>query len=512
MIVQQRKPKSKRLFSGMVGMPLEPELEPVSVPNTAVAPALVCAECGKPSKTELCNRAACVTKRTKQERKENQEYEAKVEKSERDEIKNDLKTIGQRAESRASKKSVTKSVAHAVVPSSDPAAPYGRDESDRPIQPGRTDQQIAADLAGKPLAATRIGPCDCNLGSCRHCHPENIVVPAWLADKKKPDLLAKLIFKLNFQRDDLKTRFETELQKQRFVSYVDALGIDRADLLRLLDVPAGMKSRSVEEKTLKSTALVEKHIQKLKMIIVKSEEYIKSWSVHQIKLHRPDNPLDTRTREAFKRKERKRIERCRQKITKLQRRLNRWKEDPNSYERVLRTVKTPETLRERINTRMLIERDMSQFEDEKEICTVDRYLELFSNIYLLPNQETWHKWEEFENELILEAIRCGLIVPHVILPENTNSFVPDLDEPESDEIENTLILKTGGAQIGAGVYGSTGTVNGWTKGVKTKSFDNYDKNWRRGTDAPGHGSEKPNTWFGEMDSGDLGERDGENDS
>jgi hypothetical protein len=484
---------------------LEPE-PVVSVPKTVtVAPGLVCAACGKPSKTELCKRAECVTGRTKQERQDNQEYESRVEKSERDKIARELRTIGQRVESRTSKKSDTKSIAMPVIPSADPAAPYGRDENNRPILPGRTDQQIATDLMDKPLGATRQGPCDCNLGSCRHCHPENIVVPAWLTDKTKPDLLSTLILRLNLQRDDLKTKFETELQKQKFVSYVDALKIDRTDLIRLLEVPAGMKSRSVAEKVLKSTSSVERRIQRLKKIIQKSEEYIESWSVHKMKLRRPDNILDKQTREAFKRKERSRIERCQHKITDLKRRLKTWADDPSNYERVLKTVKSPETLRERLDTRMLIERDPAQFEDDNEVCSTDRYLELFSNITPLPKQETWRKWEEFENEIVIEAIKCGLIVTHEILPENTNSFVHDIDEPEQDDPENALILKTGGAQVGATIY------SGGQRNQNARPLESFDK--RRPSGAPGepseHGGERQDNFYGEMDSGDLDERRGD---
>ena len=69
-----------------------------------------------------------------------------------------------------------------------------------------------------------------------------------------------------------------------------------------------------------------------------------------------------------------------------------------------------------------------------------------------------------------------------------------------------MILKTGGAQIGGAIYGSNER-----SAPKMKTFEKYDRNYRRGNNQPGteYGGDRPDNFYSGVDSGDLSERPGD---
>jgi hypothetical protein len=110
------------------------------------------------------------------------------------------------------------------------------------------------------------------------------------------------------------------------------------------------------------------------------------------------------------------------------------------------------------------------------------------------------RWRYFENEIIFQAIRWGLVRP----TNETIKKYPVLDRsdsgrPEHDDsdLENQLIIKTGGAEIGASIYGAGTTWNGKKRGLS--SFDNPVIH--RGSDS---GAGIPSGDFYGIDSGDFG--------
>lgn len=370
-----------------------------------------------------------------------------------------------------------KSAAHPVVPN--PAskdAPYGYDDKGQAILPGRSDQQIETDLLTKPFLAPGACPHKKDPTNCLECGTGTFSkTPLPQSIKSQQDLLSAIL-----KRDitDASKRLDvlwSAVKKESFTSYVDVLGVHRTDLIQLIDMPAGTKPRWFEDKVLKPTRLVEKHILKLKRLIQRSEELIHSWAYHVMKLRRaPENILDPETCEKYKREERARIARCKKKINELRARLRTWADNPANYARVLKTVHVPQTLRDRINMRMLEQRDISRFEDETEICSVEKYLVLWNPTSvesLFPDKSTWRSWSAFENSLVLEAVRWGLVQVDGELPANaqTNSQPePGNDEDDHDQ-ENILILKTGGGAIGGRIFSA-----GFRRG-RQRALESFDK-------------------------------------
>lgn len=343
----------------------------------------------------------------------------------------------------------------------------GRDENYRLIQKARTDIEIAADLLDKEFLKpdatqpTR-GPCECGRAVCKHCHPENVTQIDAIQSQARQALLRAI--GTGLKEDVSKTlkehaaRLDTlwsDLQREHASpSFVDTLGIDRAELIQLLDLVAGTKPRFIENRVLKLTSIAEKHIAKLKMIIQTAEGYIESWSVRVMKVRRAESDiLDKKTREKFKYKETQRILRCKKKIGQVTTRLKTWADDPVNYDRIPKTVHIPVTLREKLNLRMLEQLDVRQYEDDQEVCTVEKYLDILNPASnSLPDAKLWSNWTQFENELVTEAVNAGLINVSNLPETAPTEYHAESDQDEPDDAENVLILKTGGAQIGGSVY------------------------------------------------------------
>jgi hypothetical protein len=90
-----------------------------------------------------------------------------------------------------------------------------------------------------------------------------------------------------------------------------------------------------------------------------------------------------------------------------------------------------------------------------------------------PKSTVFRGWKKFENEIVLQAIGYELFRPPAkwfeLIPALkfylTRDFAP-VDDPEQDDPEHALIIKTGGAQLGGGIYSGTG-YKGELKEFKT---------------------------------------------
>ncbi len=162
--------------------------------------------------------------------------------------------------------------------------------------------------------------------------------------------------------------------------------------------------------------------------------------------------------------------------------------------------------------------DKNEDEDSVPTHTIDGYAAFLDQYDLLKEVSrrlrqfpVLDEWRYFENEIVLQAIGFRLVRPmkqaFAEYPQLTKYLNgAPIDDPEQDDPENKLILKTGGAQIGSGIYGSN------QRGAsRTKTFEKYDRNYRRENDRPGgeYGGERPDNFYGDVDSGDLSERPGD---
>jgi hypothetical protein len=439
-----------------------------------------------------------------------------------------------------------KTVAQPVIPSTDPDAPYGRDDNDRPIGVPVGRPYVKPVQTGAVEHIDRRLVCNCGETLCMYCHPENIVKSDVLGSitrcehdrtwkycllcnrTAKPRIEGFDTWVANILQGRLTAVAVTESKK--FLYWPEILGITRGQLIGLLELDVTIEPRLVRKTVLKSRVpiettvarllLIPKQIDKRKKLIRNAERLIESWSVRVMKLRRADEDvLHRQTREQFKRKERARIIRSKEKISELRRqyagfdnvqqRLAAWGA-PSDYESVATTEDGPIRFEDKFEFRRPAD-DGGRLTVGDYRRVVDMYdFVLKDASQRIRSYPVIDRWRYFENEIVLQGIGRGIIRPseqvlaeHPWLSKIGPPVDADGDDPAQDDAENALIIKTGGAQIGGGIYG--------TKGGKLKSFEYYDKNTRRGNDAPSvpYGGERPHNWLCGMDSGDLDERRGD---
>jgi hypothetical protein len=415
-----------------------------------------------------------------------------------------------------------KSVAHPVVASSDPDAPYGRDENGKPIRPMRSDQEIAADLREKSYLA----PGDCPHGNnseyCLLCGTTNYRTQPAAEPRSSPGLeLIEEALRLQGMKKHIVINLDT------FDYFPEILGITRRQLIGLLDLPVGVEQREVKKKVLKERSGIENtiaelakapgRIEELKILIDESEQLIESWSVRVMKLRRAkDDILDKPTREKYKREEKKKIEQHEQEKRELQKRLphldelkerlDTWGSRPEDYETVADTEEVVVTLWDKFEL-------SKRYLEDRPDDSIERYLAVLSEYGVLRDESrrfrdfpVIDRWRYLENEIIFQAIRWGLVRP----TEQTIKKYPVLDRSTSgrperfhDDPENALIIKTGGASIGASIYSAGMTWSGRKRSLS--DFDNPVEHGKRDSgsvvSAPG------GEFYGEIDSGDFGEHE-----
>jgi hypothetical protein len=428
------------------------------------------------------------------------------------------------------------------VPSTNPNAPFGYDENDRPIGVPVGKPYVKPVQTGSVERGERGPLCKCNQPLCRYCHPESIARTDVLAALYDRVEVTSEVTEESLRRQWGLPAFNPTIKTDTsaFVHYPKLLGLTREKLAELLDVQVSVEvvteTNSVQ-KVLKPTTAVSAQIEaikskrasaeiritELKQLIAESEKLIESWSAHMIKIQikrgerQPDDILDKKTREQFKREEAKLVETYKQekhelekqlrstRLQDLQERLANWGSNPDDYELkpVTQQREIPVLFADKFKL-PAAEKFRGQL-PPGYTYGVGAYRQL---VYSYGETESvFSGWKQFENEIILQATGWGLIRPSKKLLAAHPSFgaylvadKPGRGESNHDDAENALIIKTGGAQIGGGIYGS--------KNTKLKSFVKYDQNYRRGNDKPGigYGGERPDNFFGGMDSGDLDER------
>lgn len=443
-----------------------------------------------------------------------------------------------------------KTVPSPVVRTNNPAAPYGYDENDRPIGIYVGKPYVRPELTA--IVETPTGPCKCDSPLCKHCHPENIVqtevikphVPVVMTDEEK------LADALTQARTLLGIVPKVHPVKKPAVWFTEVLDITRQQLLDLLNAEVGKETREVSGGTAqlrqptdekaqlaaRTSALnhITGRIQEMKDAIKESEELIASLSIrimkHGTKTLAPraaDDELfsDKSRREQLKRDERKAIEKyeetlsglrkqekiIKDEISKLQERLETWGSRPDDYERVATQIKVSVTFRERFKEPADEIKDTSLPYSElklRNVLMTDAYISLLSTEYeglrmLSRAHSLLRPWRKFENEVIRQAVSFGLIHP----TEEQLQAHPSLKRPpgEDDETETdysgeeALIAKTGGAAIGASIYGYGGNR-------QSGSFDNTIAYGNKDKGGDGNGNDsRSGTWSSDIDSGDHGE-------
>jgi hypothetical protein len=441
-----------------------------------------------------------------------------------------------------------KSVSVSVVPSSDPEAPWGRDENNRPILPGRSDQALASDLLRKKFLGPGTCPHKSNPEYCIQCRTKHKTVPATdQTCRAGLDLIEEALRRQRVMKYSV-------IEIDTFDYFPEILGITRRQLIGLFDLPVGVEPRAVEKKILKSTLAIESRIaeikqvpgqiEKRKQLIARSEECIRSWSVHIMKIQvergerNPEDILPAPLREKFKLKERKRISRCREVISELrkreshldglQQRLATWGERPEDYEIVTEDEDVVVTFEDKfkLSKRYLEEHAKDHAKDHAEdrpkdsitnhfdifpeYNIINKYLAMLSEFDILKDEsrrikgyQEIDRWRYLENEIISQAIRWRLVRP----TEQTIKKYPWLDQSTSgrpehyeDDFEGILITKTGGASIGASIYSAGTTWDG-----RHRQLSTFDRPVTNGNKSDSGASSPPGEFYSEIDSGDFGE-------
>ena len=240
-----------------------------------------------------------------------------------------------------------KAVAQTVVYNpANKEAPYGYDDEGRPIGVVVGRPYVKPVQTGAVEHVDRRSGCVCGEPMCALCHPENTVKTDVLASitRCEHDRTWKYCLLCNRTAKPRVEGFDTWVanilqgrltavaatESKKFLYWPEILGITRGQLIGLLELDVTIEPRLARKTVLKSRVpiettvarllLIPKQIDKRKKLIRDAERLIESWSVRVMKLRRADEDvLDKQTREQFKRKERARIIRSKEKISELRR-------------------------------------------------------------------------------------------------------------------------------------------------------------------------------------------------
>lgn len=420
---------------------------------------------------------------------------------------------------------VLKSPAHPVIPSPNPAAPYGFDENDRPIGMPVGKPYLPPVQTGTIERPS--GPCRCGKLLCRHCHPEFIaqtdvlkVTPPTELDKlKKAALQAKF------------GQPTATVPVSEFIFLPGVLGITRRQLIEMMSMTVAYEPRAVRKRVLKNRAVIENKIRELEMLNAKavelkakiheSVETIHGLLKRVMKLRRDhDNVLDKNTREKFKREERKKISDATQelqavrnsirdapKLDELKDRLTNWGKSDDDFELVATTTTGPVSFGEKFEL-------SPQFQEDHPRQSIDTYAAFLNSFPLVMDYSHrlrgWafiDEWRYLENEIVRQAIGWKLLKP----TKATIKKYPDLagswteEDYKEDDSENALILKSGGASIGASIYNFGRNASGSRR--LSGSFDNAVQHANKDGRSGGGSSESWESYFSDMDSGDFSYED-----
>jgi hypothetical protein len=450
-----------------------------------------------------------------------------------------------------------------------PGVSPATDDNDNPIVRPRGDQEIASDLLENPDLASAPGCCRHFRppDNCFLCGTKKYTerpLPTYIQECKhhndpdscffcyKPPRLshaaATEIARRTLGLPDSKAKQTSTgmtIVHGRFIYYPALLGISRVQLNDLIDLQVGTWPLPIKETVLKSTAQIENQItseremleryslwaSELNHQIADSEELIRSWGkkVMEIQYEKIGRPLDEipedKVRNAWIREEKALIDRYNReilalqkymresKLTKLQERLNKWGSNADDFVIVTtHTMDIPVTFREKFVP--------SPYKEDREL-TLDQYSALMGTTageWEVIDKRTWAKIRHFENELLFQLIGWGLIHPS----EKALSLYPELskykdsksrievypwtEDSYTDQPElSALIIKTGGTEIGASIHNF-----GFTRKGTPRMSGSFDLPPGKSKGVPGENtSQGSESFFGDLDSGDVSERGGD---
>jgi hypothetical protein len=374
-----------------------------------------------------------------------------------------------------------KSLPVRVVPTNDPAAPYGHYEDGRPITTPISDADRAADLRRRLDLAPGKCPHKKDPDDCFLCGTRPLPIEPIIDRPSVEELLRRATEFFGLDR----TIRPKRPAGSKFVSYRQLLGLSHDDLV-------GWFSTTIKTTTqigngqpvLKSSSRVERGIVRLEKKISREQAVIDSMSARAQKLERmPDDRLDAKTRESYKRQSRAEIKKHDTKLAALRVRLDDWPSNKENWAKTTRTVQVEIKFRE-----CLYEKD----QEYEAVVALQR-----------PMTANWKQWE---NVVVRLAIQAGIYQPPVEIARKYRELSQKVKrelEQADDLSENALILKTGGAQIGGRIKSA-----GWIDeegGSVRRQLESFNKGapsrMDRATEQPGEGG-----FTSELDSGDLNER------
>ena len=432
-----------------------------------------------------------------------------------------------------------KSVAQPLVPSTNPAAPYGFDDNDRPIgvfvpKPSLVPSYLPK--SNEPAKPHKFSKSNLRAGSLAPGGHNGGRLEQFVRVISESEATLRRLF--GERIPDGTIVFKPSKRHHEFVDYRKMFQLTRTELATLLDTQIYTERVDVfdttqpKQKILKSSGNLkqeinvtgikisdaEKRIEEIGDQIKESEKLVDSWSVTVMKAQvkrgerQPDDILDKSTREKFKYQER-------QKVTQLEDEYRRLRQQLNQNKQRLAEVQ------EHFETWGLRDEDY----DMQYPRVTREYPVHFRDKFVPPNRDEFkgilppgygygangyaqvvyelsgehetsgedkllRHWRQFENELVLQLIGWRLIQPSLGLlkkhPTLTTYLDMDTDvadrlrkfwanpaaamsaepkEIESDDTENALIFKTGGAQIGGQIYSAGTRWNGTQRSLS--SFD-----------------------------------------
>jgi hypothetical protein len=386
------------------------------------------------------------------------------------------KKIGDKLLTSAPKKqpAYLKSVAQPVVRTTNPDAPFGYDDNDRPIGVPVGKPYVKPELKAvrEPRSGSR--PCgDCGQDLCKHCHPENVVQAHELLRRpgttNPMDPEATTTPELTLE-ENLRRQFgiaptsslvlTTSRPTFKFQFYPEILRITRKQLVELFDevVDTEVETMKLMETQLKNPwfirhqigglrktiAHAQKRLQCIPLLVQRSERLILSWSAQVMKYgtktipaRAPEDILDAKTRYKFTYEERKKLKKYQHwkthlqaivretqaQMNPLQQRLDNWGSSPDDFESVTVTQDRKITFGEKFREPEEPINDLSETYAKLRnvgvsslVSKTDAYIHLLSTDYqMLADSFQKHPllrpWRWFENEIVLQAIGYGLIRP-----------------------------------------------------------------------------------------------------
>jgi hypothetical protein len=412
----------------------------------------------------------------------------------------------------------TKSVSFTVVPSADPKAPFGCDENDKALVPMRPDQAIATRLLERPDLAP--GKCHHKKdpSNCLECGTKRIrprqtganqspsrqselrrvgvgdVLTPEEAEAQHREVLeesARRVFKTpkpmpSACNAQASAAFDSLFDKKKppaapapkkpsslnFDCYRELLMIERDTIVDLFDF-------IVEH--IRPEKPTEGLIERLQKEIADLEALILTRSSAWQKRHRMDDRLEKNDRERLKHQEKKECAKKKIELSEARACLRKWENTPpvsvtfgEKYWIPHRSFSTDTKFKPDIKRtpKGWDPYDTEVLTDVHTFESGEYNIHEYKNMLKLGIAEAWRNddlpisgWVEWENKVILQAIKCGLIKPNVDVLKNypgLDIYVRPDDPIETDHTaEKALIIKTGAAEIGGSVRGAgyTGVSN-----------------------------------------------------